>query len=484
MITGFRPHLTALLALALAAATGSADVMARRPSRMPRYTHDRHQHRNPGSYPYLEDEDFEGFRHNDPMRVREPAEIMAAMDSIEIKLPVCNPFQAPLIFCGYIQPQESKIQVDTVLRYTAPYISTDGEPIYTAPKHELKLSRDLTNAIQLSQQGAWIRQLYMVQNTAAIEYGAWLLPGLPELPPEDYSFDAYISRLRLPQVDVENITLSKRKIDKIHWLHVLNGGVQFSQAFISKNWYQGGNDHLALLVNFYWNVKLNQAYHPNLLFENTVSYKLGLNSTSQDKYHKYSITEDLLQWNMNFGIKARKKWYYSLTAQFKTQTLNSYPADSETRTAAFLSPAELNVGAGMTYSTTGRHNTLKFKAALSPLSYNMKMCLNHKVDATQFGITDGKRILNEVGSSSELTLDWVITSNISYRSRLFVFTDYENYSHDWENTLTFTINRFLSTQIYAHLRYDTAGNANIPGWRHWMLKEILSFGFAYSFSTK
>ncbi|HBC21827.1 MAG TPA: hypothetical protein DC009_07120, partial [Porphyromonadaceae bacterium] len=146
MITGLRPNLTALLALVLAAATGSADVMARRPSRMPRCTHDRYQHRNPGAYPYLEDEDYEGFRKDDQMRTREPAEILASIDSTAIKLPACNPFQAPLIFCGYMQPQERKIQVDTVLRYTAPYISTDGEPTYTSPKPTLELSRDLTNA--------------------------------------------------------------------------------------------------------------------------------------------------------------------------------------------------------------------------------------------------------------------------------------------------------------------------------------------------
>lgn len=37
--------------------------------------------------------------------------------------------------------------------------------------------------------------------------------------------------------------------------------------------------------------------------------------------------------------------------------------------------------------------------------------------------------------------------------------------------------------LCGHLRYDTASTAS-SGWRHWMLKEILSFGFAYAFSTK
>lgn len=67
---------------------------------------------------------------------------------------------------------------------------------------------------------------------------------------------------------------------------------------------------------------------------------------------------------------------------------------------------------------------------------------------------------------------------------MFLFTNYDEFQGDWENTLNFAVNRFLSTQIYVHLRYDTASHQYDGHWRHWMLKEILSFGFRYAFSTK
>jgi hypothetical protein len=34
-----------------------------------------------------------------------------------------------------------------------------------------------------------------------------------------------------------------------------------------------------------------------------------------------------------------------------------------------------------------------------------------------------------------------------------------------------------------HGRFDSSVSTKSKGWKKWMLKEILSFGFAYSFST-
>lgn len=307
---------------------------------------------------------------------------------------------------------------------------------------------------------------------------AWTLPEFKKL--EDVKLKEITD---IPTNIEPEITIQVIEIKKTHWLHVLDGSVQFSQAYLSPNWYQGGNNNLSLLANFLWNVKLNEVYHPNLLFENNIQYKLGLYSTPQDEVHKYSISEDLFQWNMKAGVKAFKKWFYSFTAQFKTQLLNTYPQNSTTRIASFLSPSDLNLGLGMTYNTTNNSKSLKFNVSIAPISYNLKTCIDTNVDPTQFNIESGKKMTSEIGSNAELTMDWNITKNINYRSRLFLFSNYKYLTGDWENTLSFSINKFLSTQIYVHLRYDSSSELN-ERWKHWMLKEILSFGFQYKFSTK
>lgn len=321
----------------------------------------------------------------------------------------------------------------------------------------------------------------MINYPSTIDYTYWSLPVPPTLPEDDLTFQGYLKKLNLPEIEVDKAILPEEKIGRIYWLHNFNSMAQFSQAFISPNWYQGGNNHLSLLLGLSWNVQLNQVYYPNLLFQSNLSYKLGLNSTPQDQVHKYSISEDLLQWNLNVGLKALKKWYYSFNATFKTQIFNNYPANSRSLSASFLSPGDLNLGLGMSYST--KTKTVQLTTTISPLSYNLKTCISDKIDHKQFNIAPNRKTHSEIGSNAEVNLNWQIRYNIKYQTRLFLFTDYKYSLTDWEQTFNFEINKFLSTQIYLRMRYDTSSDVS-TGWKHFMLREVLSFGLSYTFSTK
>lgn len=187
---------------------------------------------------------------------------------------------------------------------------------------------------------------------------------------------------------------------------------------------------------------------------------------------------------MLLGYKASKRWYYSTNVSFKTQLLNNFKPNSHDLKSSFLSPGELNVGIGMTYNYVNPKKTIKFDASISPLSWNMKTCTSSRMDETAFGIKEGHTTVSEIGSSAEGKLSWDICDNINLRSRLFVFSDYSYIQSDWENTISFAINRFLSTQIYVHMRYDSSTPAvEDSDWHKFQLKEILSFGFSYKFST-
>lgn len=342
----------------------------------------------------------------------------------------------------------------------------------------------LVVADRRQRMDADLRYLYMVEHPESIEYLEWKLPVAPRLKDDKMTYSEFILSQFLPPVDTSEAYLPENEIKRVHWLHTVGGGIQFSQAYISSNWYQGGNDYLALLFNFGWDVALNTVYHPNLMFTSNLSYKLAINSNQKESLHRYSISQDLLQYNMKAGVKAFRKWFYSYTLQFKTQLFNSYPSDSPDLGAAFLSPAELNMGLGMTYSTEGLQGRLKFSASIAPISYNLKVCSNNRIDPTQFNILPGRHTRSEVGSNSELTLTWDITSNINWKSRMFLFTDYHYFLADWENTFTFNINRFLSTQLYIYPRFDSSATVTSKRWHYWQLKEILSFGLSYTFSTK
>lgn len=328
------------------------------------------------------------------------------------------------------------------------------------------------------------RQSFVVNLPGMVRYNEADLPEPPR------KFEATVDPSSAKIVIAEIIPTEAPKTDlkaefaRRHWLRTFNGSLQFSQAYVSPNWYKGGNKNLNILANLFYNVKLNPAFHKDLLFETTFQYKLGMNDAPDDSLRNYSISEDLFQINMLAGYKASKHWYYSTNVSFKTQLLRNYKSNKHELKSSFMSPGELNVGVGMTYNYANPEKTFTLDASISPFSWNMKMCMDKKLDVTAFGIKEGRKTVSQYGSNAEGKLYWAISNNINLRSRLFVFTDYDYAYGDWENTFSFNINRFLSTQIFVHLRYDTkTPQSDDTDWHKFQLKEILSFGFAYKFSN-
>lgn len=321
----------------------------------------------------------------------------------------------------------------------------------------------------------------MIANPYTIQYTDWELPIPPRLPNEDHSYHAYLKTLNLPEPSPEDVVIPTVEIKKKHWLHYFNVGLQFSQAYVSNNWYQGGNSYLAGLFNFTWNVDLNTVYHPKLLFQSSLQYKLAVNSNPKGSLHKYNTSQDLFQYSIKGGLKAFNHWFYSVNGLFQTQLFNAYPADSEVRSSTLLSPGTFNLGVGMTYTLVKKG--ANFSISISPLAYNLKTCIASDINHEQFGIKPNRKTVSEIGSSAEANLTWNISDKFSWKSRVFLFTDYDYFLFDWENTLNFQFNKVLSTQIFLHPRFDSSTDRMASKWRYWMFHEILSFGISYTFQT-
>lgn len=396
-------------------------------------------------------------------------------------------FELPKVFNGYRKqaplpplyvpatPEQMMARGDSI--YQAQMDSLP--PLVTDDSFRRRLQvLDLKNAIHNNEA---YRFMYM--NPESIDYLYWELPEPPKLAEEKFSNP--VQRISpITGNPLNNAVIWEVAQERRNWLHYFNTALQFSQAYVSKNWYQGGDNYLALLFNFTWNVDLNPVYYPNILFQSQLSYKLALNSNPKESIHKVNISQDNFQYNLNAGFKAFKHWYYSFSLQFKTPLLNAYPADGTTRKGAFLSPGSLNLGLGMTYTKENAKKTFKFAMSIAPISYNLKTCIVEEIDHAQYNIDPGKSTTSEIGSNLEANMRWQICPAVQWTSRLFLFSDYKYFLGDWENTFDFKINKFLSTQIYLHPRFDSSSDRNSSSWGYWMLKEILSFGLSYTFSTK
>lgn len=378
-------------------------------------------------------------------------------------LPIPRHFFRQPVFCGYNPALNDTINT---------FISA------MSPEEE-ELTLWLARKIAHNRRLESIKQNYMIENPNKVQYN---IETLPIAPKRVFSkIDPSASKITVTQnISTIEANIDNTEIKRRNWIHSFNSLLQFSQAYNSPNWYQGGTNDLNMLFNVEFNIKLNEAFHPNLLFDNTFKYKLAINSTPNNP-RDYNINDDIFQINTKFGVRAAKRWFYSVQAQFKTQLFNGYDANNLPKTA-FLSPGELNVGLGMTYNYANEKKSFTFDASISPLSYNMKTCLDTRINENDFGIATGRKTVSEMGSSGELKLKWNIAHNISFASRLFAFSDYSYFQGDWENTFAFNINRFLSTQINVNLRYDTSVPSDVD-WHRLQLKEILSFGFSYNFKN-
>lgn len=260
------------------------------------------------------------------------------------------------------------------------------------------------------------------------------------------------------------------------WTLTGNGYLQFSQNYISGNWYKGGESTKSLLSGFTF--QANYDDRQKIQFENRLEWKLGFITSPSDTVHSYKPNNDLLRFTTKFGYKAFNSWYYTLSAEFKTQLFSNYETNSETLNSGFFTPAELNVGLGMDYKFI-KDGVCNLSVLINPVNYTLYSIASDKVDPTKFNIKEGHKKESVWGSRIESTWKWQIIPVLIWESRLSYTTNYEKVLAEWENTFTFTVNQYLSTKFFVHGRFDDGVTREV-GDSYFQLQELLSFGLSYT----
>ena len=259
------------------------------------------------------------------------------------------------------------------------------------------------------------------------------------------------------------------------WKFTGNGAIQLSQNKFSDNWSYEGESSAYIMSDLLLNINYNDQQH--IEFDNKIEFKVGLTSLPSDTIRKYNTSSDLLRITSKFGIKAFSTWFYSLSAEFSTQMLNTYEKNSTTLKTAFMSPAVLSVNLGMDYKID--REKIDLSLMLSPISYQLKYVANEEVDktATNIGIDPDKKTSNNAGSKVLFNMTWTIIPQIVWTSRLEYFTNYSKIEARLENTFDFRLNRFLSAKFFLDLRYNDQDKD--AGYKL-QYNELFSFGISYN----
>ena len=282
----------------------------------------------------------------------------------------------------------------------------------------------------------------------------------------------------LPEVDIEAVEPEVKKPN--FWTFKGNGSLQFTQSYYSQNWYQGGEKNYAMLSQL--TAEANYDNQRRVQWDNKFEAQLGFQTSETDQFHKFKATSNLLRLTSNLGIKAVGHWNYAAQLQLETQPYKSYKANSDELTATFISPLYVRSSIGMDYII--KKKRFEGKLHLAPLSYVITYVHRDEL-ISRYGINEGHHSKHDWGPNVEFTFTYRMWKNISWASRLYWFSNFHLTRIEWENTLNFTINKYISAKLFLYPRFDDSNDKYRAGENHdgtfLMFKEWLSLGLNYDF---
>lgn len=253
-------------------------------------------------------------------------------------------------------------------------------------------------------------------------------------------------------------------------------GLKIAQTHVSDNWYKGGENNMNWWSRFY--VEANYNNKQKVEWNNSLEMKLGFITSPSDKKHKFKANDDLIRLINKLGLRATKHWYYTISLQSWTQFYRGLRANDDRVYSDFMSPFYSDLSIGMEYKLNVKNFNLT--ANIAPVACKFTY-VDRKYLATSFGLKENRHTkFDLIGSTVTINYTWNMFKNVSWRSRIYYFTNYKKALFEWENTFNLRINKYLSTELFLYPRFDDSVN-RAEGDSYFQFREYLSVGLDISF---
>ena len=261
------------------------------------------------------------------------------------------------------------------------------------------------------------------------------------------------------------------------WKFKVDGYLQFLQNYVSGNWYKGGESNYSAVGSV--TLDLNYNDKDRVTFDNKLEMKLGFQTSRTDTVHTFKTNNDLLRLTSKLGLQAHKRWYYTLQLLAYTQFARGFKANDEFVYSDFFSPFKLNVGIGMEYKLEALNKKLTGSLNFLPLSFNF-MYVGRSALIARNGIKSDHHTLEDFGSQFTANIQWKMTDQLTWKSRLYANTSYHRSLVEWENQFQLQISKYISANLFLYPRFD---DSNMPDDKlgYIQFQEYSSLGLSYSF---
>ena len=334
-----------------------------------------------------------------------------------------------------------------------------------------------------------LREQFFFSHPDLIHYTSDFLPTdhLEYKPVEGPSYSGELAVMDMPNVPTKSQgVIETVSVERRYWLPRFEAHAQLAQNQVSPNWHKGGTSSANLSSRLYYQL----AYKKDKVeWVNELEYKLGLftvpSEIKLEEKPDFKISEDVFRMRSNLGLKAWKRWFYTVDLNLRSQLLNNYDREGNVTTRAFA-PLIIDGGLGMKYNLKKKKiggnpfNNLNFTLNVAPAS--MQFIWIHAKDVTRgrYGLQEDQDYLLRLGSSLRMNLDWQSSDAFSWRSRLYYNTSYKHIETELENTLEYAFNKYFSTMLNVNLRFDDSVILDEPKTFKSLLQynELFSFGFS------